>query len=160
MSLRQRRRLGLMAEQIRDSDELLPEIREYLVGVFGQIAEGSDANVALGLSRGKGDKELNEVFKLNLAKIFHWIMSAKRPEPDGYGLNLTQAFEAASALSYGKSWKHPKKGFVLPPQSPGFFRPITANSLCSAWYNKNYKHFQTLDIDYGSFDFPYQDPRS
>jgi len=59
-----------MAEQIRDSDELLPEIREYLVGVFGQIAEGSDANVALGLSRGKGDKELNEIFKLNLARIF------------------------------------------------------------------------------------------
>lgn len=144
-----------MAEQIRDSDKLSTEIREYLAGVFAQIAEGYDANDVLGLSRSKGDKELNEVFRLNLAKIFHWIVSAKRPEPDGYGLNLTQAFEAASALSYGKSWKHPKKGFVVPSQSPRVFRPITANALRSAWYNKNYKDLQTLDVLYGSFDFPY-----
>jgi len=155
MSIRQRRRLGLLAEQIRDSRELPENIRDYLVGVFGQIAEGYDANAVLGLTRKRGDKALNEAYEMNLARIFPWIMAIRLSYPDGYGLSVTHAIEAASNLSYGETWEHPKKGFVLEPGSLRVFEPITRASLRHAWYSSKYTHHKRLEIEQGNFDFSY-----
>ena len=160
MSIRQRRRLGLLAEQIRDSRELPEDIRDYLVGVFGQIAEGQiaegkSADAVLGLTRKRGDKALNEAFEMNLARIFPWIMAIRLSDPDGYGLSVTHAIEAASNLSYGETWEHPKKGFVLEPGGLKVFEPITPASLRRAWYNPKYTRHKKLEIDHGSFDFSY-----
>jgi hypothetical protein len=155
MSIRQGRRLGLLAEQIRDSRELPEDIRDYLVGVFGQIAEGKSADAVLGLTRKRGDKALNEAFEMNLARIFPWIMAIRLSDPDGYGLSVTHAIEAASNLSYGETWEHPKKGFVLEPGGLKVFEPITPASLRRAWYNPKYTRHKKLEIDHGSFDFSY-----
>ena len=156
MSIRQRRRLGLLAEQIRDARELPEDIRDYLVGVFTKIAEGESANVVLGLTRKRGDKALNEAFEMNLARIFAWIMAIRLSDLDGNALSVTHAIEAASNLSYGKSWEHPKKGFVLEPEDHKFFfEPITPTSLRRAWYNPKYTRHKKLGTYRGSFDFPY-----
>ena len=59
MSLRQRRRLGQMADRLNGSKFLTDEDQAYLVNIFRDIADGANPNHALGLSRTRGDKQLN-----------------------------------------------------------------------------------------------------
>ena len=61
MSIRQRRRLGQMADRLSASKILTDEDQAYLVNLFRDIAKSPDSNEVLGLVRSRGDKELNEI---------------------------------------------------------------------------------------------------
>ena len=99
MSIQQRRRLGQLADRI-EVDEILRVVdREYIVGTLRQLFERADANEVFGLKKRKGEKTIDDEKRKNLAALFHWMMGAMEKPPLGYGLNATEAIEAASALS-------------------------------------------------------------
>ena len=116
MSLRQRKRLGELGERIKASSQLSEADQVHLVDLFECIAHGEDANNMLGLTRSKGQKRQNDLKDANYARLFHWTMGAMAPEPDGYGLGIGQAIDAASALSRNEPWRHPETGEVFEPR--------------------------------------------
>jgi hypothetical protein len=157
MSLRQRRRLGQMADRLNGSKFLTDEDQAYLVNIFRDIADGANPNHALGLSRTRGDKQLNESKRANFARMFHWIIGAMQDAPNGYGLKVGKAIEAASALSRNESWNSLKSDLVLKPLAEKVFDYTTNESLRAAWYNKKYDDLKKLDVCEGEYDFPYHD---
>ena len=72
----------------------------------------------------------------NLAALFHWMKGAMADQPDGYGLNATEAIDAASALSNEETYRCAKKNLVLEPGTPNLFKPISPENLRKAWYKK------------------------
>ena len=99
MSLDQRKRLGKLGARIEASAQLSEADQAYLVELFTCIAHGDDANRILGLTRSRGEKKLNDKTRANYARLFHWIACAMEAEPQGFGLGVGQAIDAASALS-------------------------------------------------------------
>ena len=76
-------------------------------------------------------------------------------QPDGYGLNATEAISAASALSNNETYRCAKKNLVLEPGTPNLFKPISPENLRKAWYKDDYQHLKKIEIDVGDWDFPY-----
>ena len=155
MSIRQRRRLGKVAKGLNDWDGVSDEVRSCLIESLGLIAEGMDANEALGLTLARGEKSSNEKHRLNLARLFHWILGAQQKAPDGYGLSITAALEAAASLSQGGTWKVPKTKEVLGKDDLPVFRRISYEALRKAWYNPDYSDLKKLEINESDSDFPY-----
>jgi hypothetical protein len=155
MSIRQRRRLGKVAKGLNDWDGVSDEVRSCLIESLELIAKGMDANEALGLTLARGEKLSNEKHRLNLAKLFHWILGAQQKAPDGYGLSVTAALEAAASLSQGGTWTDPKTKEVLGKGDFPVFRRISYEALRKAWYNPDYSDLKKLEINESDFDFPY-----
>ena len=155
MSIQQRRRLGQLADRI-EVDEILRVVdREYIVGTLRQLFERADANEVFGLKKRKGEKTIDDEKRKNLAALFHWMMGAMEKPPLGYGLNATEAIEAASALSNSETYRCAKKNLVFEPGTPNLFKPISPENLRKAWYKNDYKHLKKIEIDVGDRDFPY-----
>ena len=157
MSIRQRRRLGQMADRLNGSKVLTDEDQAYLVNILRDIADGAKPDDALGLSRSRGDKLLNESKRANFARMFHWIMGAMQPSPYGYSLKVGEAIEAASALSRNESWNSSHSDLVLKSPLEKVFDYTTNESLRNAWYDKRYDDLKKLDAYEGDYDFPYDD---
>ena len=155
MSIQQRRRLGQLADRIELNEILRVVDREYVVGTLRQLCEEADANEVFELKKGKGEKTIDDEKRKNLAALFHWMKGAMADQPDGYGLNATEAIEAASALSNSETYRCAKKNLVLEPGTPNLFKPISPENLRKAWYKKNYRHLKKLEIDVSDRDFPY-----
>ena len=144
MSLQQRKRLGELGARIEASTELSEADQAYLVDLFECLAHGEDANRILGLTRSRGEKRLNDMTRANYARLFHWIAYAMEAEPQGFGLGVGQAIDAASALSRNEPWRHPQTGEVFEPPEGDFFRYVSRDALHDAWYDKKktfLKHF-------------------
>ena len=154
MSIQQRRRLGQLADRIELNETLRVVDREYVVGTLRQLFEGADANEVFGLKKRKGEKTIDDEKRKNLAALFHWMMGAMEKAPLGYGLNATEAIDAAAALSNKETYRCAKKNLVLEPGTPNLFKPVSPENLRKAWYKKNYKHLKKIEIDVGDRDFP------
>jgi hypothetical protein len=156
VSKRRRRRLGQLAREIKAEANLREETRNFLAEVLQRVADGEDPNDVLGLSRAIGEKELNERHRLNLAVMFHWIMAAIEPEDNfGFGLNVSQAIDAAATLSQGLAWKSAKGNLELHPALGRGFPRMTSEGLRKAWYNKRNAGLKQLELRPQDFDFPY-----
>ena len=107
----------------------------------------------LGLTRSKGQKRQNDLKDANYARLFYWMMGAMAPEPDGYGLGIGQAIDAASALSRNEPWRHPETGEVFEPPEGNFFRYVSREALHEAWYDKKNDVLKTLHTDPSTYDF-------
>ena len=153
MSLQQRKLLGELGERIKASAQLSEADQAYLVDIFECIAHGEDANKTLQLTYGRGEKRLNDEKNANYARMFHWIMGAMQPEPEGYGLGVDQAIEAASALSRNESWKNPKTGEVVEPPENNFFTYVAYETLKEAWGDKNKESLKVLKAPARIYDF-------
>lgn len=151
MSLQQRKRLGELGARIKASAQLSEADQAYLVDLFERIAHGEDANKMLGLTRSKGQKWLNDLKHANYARLFHWMMGAM--EPEGCGLGVGQAIDAASALSRNEPWRHPKTGEVFEPPVGNFFRYVSREALHEAWYDKKNDVFRKLHANPSTYDF-------
>jgi hypothetical protein len=155
VSLRKRRRLGQLGARLRDSKELSDDDQNFLADLFDGIAHGADANEILGLTRAPGDKELNEKKRANFARLFHFMLCAMRPAPEGYGLRKGEAIEAASSLSRNEEWVSKRLGFSLKPPDPQCFDYTTFAQLHRAWYSDQYADLKKLVFNESDFDFPY-----
>ena len=153
MSLQQRKLLGELGERIKASAQLSEADQTYLVDFFECIANGEDANKMLQLTYGRGEKRLNDEKNANYARIFHWIKCAMEPEPEGYGLGVDQALEAASALSRNESWKNPKTGEVFGPPARNFFKYVAYETLKEAWGDKSKESFKVVKARPSIYDF-------
>ena len=153
MSLQQRKRLGELGERIKASARLSKADQAYLVDLFECIAHGEDANSMLGLTRSKGQKRQNDLKHANYARLFHWMMGAMAPEPEGYGLGVGQAIDAASALSRNEPWRHPETGEIFEPPEGNFFRYVSREALHDAWYDKKNDDLKALHVDPRTYDF-------
>ncbi len=155
MSIHQRRRLGQLADRIELNEILRVVDREYVVGTLLQLSKEADANEVFGLKKGKGKKTVDDEKRKNLAALFHWMMGAMEKAPHGYGLNATEAIDAASALSNKETYRCAKKNLVLVPGTPNLFKPVSPENLRKARYEKDYQHLKKIEIDLGDRDFPY-----
>ena len=155
MSIQQRRLLGQLADRIELNEILRVVDREYVVGTLRQLSQCGDANKVFGLKKGKGKKTVDDEKRKNLAALFHWMMGAMADQPDGCGLNATEAIFAASALSNNETYRCAKKNLVLEPGTPNLFKPISPENLRKAWYKDDYQHLKKIEIDLGDRDFPY-----
>ena len=155
MSIQQRRRLGQLADRIELNEILRVVDREYVVGTLRQLSEEADANEVFGLKKGKGKKTVDDEKRKNLAALFHWMMGAMEKAPLGYGLNATEAIDAAAALSNKETYRCAKKNLVLEPGTQNLFKPVSPENLRKAWYKKDYQHLKKIEIDVGDRDFPY-----
>ena len=153
MSLQQRKRLGELGERIKVSARLSNADQAYLVDLFERIAHGEDANKTLQLTYGRGEKKLNDVKNANYARLFHWMKGAMAPEPDGYGLGVGQAIDAASALSRNEPWRHPETGEIFEPPEGNFFRYVSREALHDAWYDQKNDDLKALHVDPSTYDF-------
>ena len=153
MSLQQRKRLGELGARIEASTELSEADQAYLVDLFECLAHGEDANRILGLTRSRGEKRLNDMTRANYARLFHWIAYAMEAEPQGFGLGVGQAIDAASALSRNEPWRHPQTSEVFEPPEGDFFRYVSRDALRDAWYDKKNEVFKTLHADASTYDF-------
>ena len=97
MSIQQRRLLGQLADRIESNEILRVVDREYIVGTLRQLSQCDDANKVFGLKKGKGKKTVDDKKRKNLSALFHWMKGAMADQPDGYGLNATEAIDAAAA---------------------------------------------------------------
>ena len=155
MSIQQRRSLGRLADRIELGETLSVEDREYVVGTLRQLSEGADANEVFGLKKRKGEKTIDDEKRKNLSALFHWITGAMEKPPLGYGLNATEAIDAAAALSNNETYRCAKKNLVLEPGTPNLFKPISPENLRKAWYKDHYQHLKKIEIDVSDRDFPY-----
>ena len=155
MSIQQRRRLGQLADRIELNEILRVVDREYVVGTLRQLSQCGDANKVFGLKKGKGKKTVDDEKRKNLAALFHWMMGAMEKAPHGYGLNATEAIDAAAALSNKETYRCAKKNLVLEPGTQNLFKPVSPENLRKAWYKKDYRHLEKIEIDVGDKDFPY-----
>jgi hypothetical protein len=153
VSLQQRKRLGELGERIKASAQLSEADQAYLVDLFECIAHGEDANKMLQLTYGRGEKRLNQQVNANYARLFHWIMGAMEPEPDGYGLGVGQAIEAASGFSRNEPWRNPKTGEVFEPPEVNFLRYVSSEALHEAWYDNKNDDLKALHVNPSTYDF-------
>ena len=153
MSLQQRKRLGELGARIKASAQLSEVDQAYLVDLFECIAHGEDANKMLELTRSKGQKRVNDLKHANYARLFHWMMGAMEPEPEGYGLGVGQAIDAASALSRNEPWRYPKTGEVFEPPGGNFFRYVSRDALLEAWYDQKNDDLKALHANLSTYDF-------
>ena len=157
MSFQQRPRLGLLANRIESNEIQTDEDREYVSATLRQLAEGQEADAVFGLNKKPGEKDINNIKRQNLARMFHWMQGAMEKAPDGFGLNASQAIEAASALSNNEPYRCREKDCVLESQEQNLFQPISPDNLRKAWYNKNFAGLKKTEISSSDWDFPYDD---
>jgi hypothetical protein len=153
VSLEQRKRLGQLGARIEASAQLSEADQAYLVDLFECLAHGEDANRILRLTRSRGEKKLNDKTRANYARLFHWIKCAMEAEPDGYGLGIGQAIDAASALSRNEPWRHPQTGEVFEPPEGDFFRYVSREALHDAWYDQKNDDLKALHVAPSTYDF-------
>ena len=99
MSLRKgQTRLKLIAERLSQDAPLSEEHQTFLVKAFLEIANGADADVALGVKAKRGERKSHHsrqtVFNKQL--FFGWVATAIAPESEGgLGLSLKDAIATA-----------------------------------------------------------------
>ncbi len=79
---------GLANHTINDAE------RRWLIQALAAIAGGEDANVALGVKNGKGQKDSDASARAEYSKIFQWVAGAMSKDL-GHGYTLDQALEVA-----------------------------------------------------------------
>ena len=91
-------RLKLIAERLSQDAPLSVEHQTFLVKAFLEIANGADADVALGVKAKRGERKSHHsrqtVFNKQL--FFGWVATAIAPESEGgLGLSLKAAITTA-----------------------------------------------------------------
>ena len=139
MSVRHKRKLcRQFAKELRSGRPINRKNRDFLARFFEGVGNGASADLLLGLKRSRGQKDKDEKYKEELARIFHWVRGAMNEET-GYGLNLTQALEAAVSVMNTGYWTDPKTGetFGSPRnQSNSPFRKFELETLQKEWYRQ------------------------
>lgn len=139
MSVRHKRKLfRQFAKELRSGRPINRKNRDFLARFFEGVGNGESADLLLGLKRSRGQKEKDEKYKEDLARIFHWVRGAMNEET-GYGLNLTQALEAAVSVTNNGYWIDPKTGetFGSPRiESNSSFRKFELETLQKEWYRQ------------------------
>ena len=139
MSVRHKRKLcRQFAKELRSGRPINHKNRDFLARFFEGVGNGESADLLLGLKRSRGQKEKDEKYKEELALIFHWVRGLMNPET-GYGLNLSQALEAAVSVMNNGYWTHPITGEKS--SSPGSrtkspFRKFELETLQKEWYRQ------------------------
>ncbi|MDA9296818.1 hypothetical protein N9Q44_01715 [Gammaproteobacteria bacterium] len=140
MTIRNRKKLIVIAQKLEQSEELSADVRLNLAGILRSIGEGADANEAFELKRKPGEKESDELVHYTLSFLFHWISNAILPEEEG-GLSLTKAEAIRRASAISKSQRS--------------LKTFSEKTLKSHWNNK--KHFMHKRIEASPKEeyFPY-----
>lgn len=154
----QRKRCLAVADQIRDGQPLTEDQLSYLANVFEQIGHGADANHAMGLSYGPGQKAKDEKALQQRFFVLHWMGWAQVPEnildKEGYdigglGLTLEQTIDAVLAIGGDGEWTNPKTGekFVYKDEAGNVRSPFpkyTYDTLHALWRRGENKHMKEL----------------
>jgi len=139
MGVRHKRKLyRKFAQELRSGRYINRKNRDFLARFFEDVGNGESADLLLGLKRSRGQKEKDEKYKEDLAFIFHWVHGVM-DEETGFGLNLTQALEAAISVMNNGYWGHPKTGEIIGSQggranSP--LRKFELETLQKEWYRQ------------------------
>ena len=156
-----KRRFAALAQQLKNNTPLNEEQRLYLAEAFAQIANGTDANEAMGIKYSKGKSDAKDQATEKHFLIIHWMTAAILSEEEGgLGLSITQAIDAVSALMNG-SWTNPitKQQYVFKdsagrPQSQ-FGCIYTTGNIKKIWDSRKNKHMKVVSTTTTAKDSPY-----
>lgn len=100
----QKKRFRAFAKQLENGFPPTKEQTQYLIHVFRGIGTGRDPARILGLSYENGKSKEDEVARINMDLIFHWIACATQANVDKDGMPIkpyskTKAFEEGSRIA-------------------------------------------------------------
>jgi hypothetical protein len=138
-----RKRLARIAEQLWADMPLEESERTYIADALKQIAHGTDANAALGVKFGRGQKEKDARAREKMSVILHMIAAL-----------VEEGEEADEQLTVEAACKH-----VMPIACQLFGDPdgerYDVDYLKKCWYE--YDHMRDVVRSTADPDFPYSD---
>ena len=136
----QRKRMSIVAKQLRSGTNLDQKQRAWIAKRFEDIGEGADANDVFGLTYDAGQSEVDEKRRENLRLIFSWILAAITLDTT---IPVNQRKNCKPVLKIGEALKEASE---LSKERGGLFKPIELSTLRAAWYNKKYDYLKSLVI--------------
>lgn len=157
----QQKRFATLAKQLKNNIPLNSKQRQYLAECFEKLSVGADANLALGLSRAKGESLTKELSRQRQALILHWVSNAILPTNEaGLGLLVEEAIDAVVAMMNGQ-WTNPRTQEIFHykdkygrTQSP-FGCIYTRKTIQKLWDSKQKKYLKSINQTSTSEDSPY-----
>jgi hypothetical protein len=98
-----RKRIRRIAEKVGSNLLLSDDEKMYLVNALSQVAEGDDANAALGVKFGHGQSQKAALLRQNMNIIMHMLAALVAPESDmefdGPPMKLIKACEMLTPIA-------------------------------------------------------------
>lgn len=141
-----KKRIAYYASELRQGRQLEPEASVALGDILEHIANGVDANKALGVAYSRGKSESDDIARRHLSLVFWWISCAiDQPIPLQPPYSLEEAFEMGSVLM---------KKLTETEDSDKY----DVSYIKKCWYDPRYRHLKnptrTIWEDDSPLDIP------